>query len=110
MNTFVVEKIMDTVIVDRGLAFAQTGTWAMHVTNVPQRTLKLVVFAIRKRFVLMIVQDLVSAIIKWGNVNAMNIGKERIVPDPSALNFTNFVLPVMKMDALNAKMDSVLTR
>ncbi len=58
----------------------------------------------------MIVHNLANVIIKRGNVNAMSFGKERIVPDPSALNFTNFVLPVMKMDALNAKMDLVLTR
>mmetsp|Transcript_26125 Transcript_26125/g.52511 ORF Transcript_26125/g.52511 Transcript_26125/m.52511 type:complete len:164 (+) Transcript_26125:233-724(+) len=110
MSTFVVAKIMDIVIVDRELAFALRGTWAMHVVNVPLRTLKLVVFAIQKRFVPMTVQGLVSVIIKQESANAMYIGKERIVPDPSALNITNFVLPAMKMDALNAKMDSVLTR
>ena len=57
----------------------------------------------------MIVHNLGSVIIKRENANAMSFGKERIVPGPSAPNFTNFVLPVMKTDALNAKMDSVLT-
>jgi len=110
MSIFAVAKSMDTAIVVRELAFVLTGTWAMRVGNVSRRTLKLVVSAIQKRFVPMTVQALVNAMIELEYANAMNTGKGMIVPRPSALDITNFVLPVMKMDALNARMDSVLTR
>jgi len=110
MSIFVVVKSMDTVIVDRELAFVMRGTWAMRVGNVSPRILTLVMFAIQKRFVQMTVPALVNVIIKREFVNAMNTGKVMIVPKPSALDITNFVRPVMRMDASNARMDSVLTR
>lgn len=103
---------MDIVIDDRELAFAPRGTWAMRVRNVYQRTLKLVVFAIQKCFVPMIVQEVlvVNVTFKRECANAMNLEREMIALDLFALDIMNFVPPVMRMDALDAKMDSVLTR
>ena len=110
MNTIVVEQNTDIVIVDLELAFAMRGTWAMLVRNVSRHTLKLVLFVIQRHSVRMIVQDLVSVIINQVHVNAMNIGKERIVLDQSARNITSFVQPVMRKGVLSVKMDSVLTK
>jgi hypothetical protein len=78
MNTFAVGKNMGIVIVDLELAFALRGTLVMRAKLVHLHTLILVMFAMPKRFALMIVQGSVSVIIKPEYVNATNTEKERI--------------------------------